>query len=146
MLGLVAEGGPLALRTQGHSHRQIRRAGATFLGKTHDQPIPGSRPTQIPLPARSSKGLTGWVTKYPLRGDVANAKRCAIASNYPRGDRGCVPPVDRTYASVHLIATPGPSCFDSGPEPRPGRYVVFRTVTGGHLHSKWDSEALSERL
>ena len=25
----------------------------------------------IPLLARSSKGLTGWVTKYPLRGDVA---------------------------------------------------------------------------
>ena len=127
--GLSRKGGLLPCATRSPPIAKFGAQERPFWGKRTVSLSPGSRPAQNPLLARSSKGLTGWVTKYPLRGDVAKAKWCAIASNYPRGDRGCVPPVDRAYTSVQLTVSPGPSCFDSGPEPRPRRYADFRIVT-----------------
>jgi hypothetical protein len=129
MLGLVAEGGPLTLRNQVTSHRQFRRAGATFSGGTARSAYYRLSASTIPLFARSSKGLTGWVTKY-LGGMLPRQSGVLLLLTTLEGTGDAFPPVDRTYASVQLTAPPGPSYFDSGPEPRPRGYVVFRIVTG----------------
>jgi hypothetical protein len=117
-LGLIAEGGPLILPHPDHLPSRIRAQERPFLGETARSAYYRLSAGTIPLLARSSKGLTGWVTKYPLRGDVPRQNGVLLLQTTLEGTGAAFPPVDRTYTSVQLTASPGPSCFDSGPEPQ----------------------------